>query len=487
MAGDQFSIAVDAWYTTPTYPQLPPVAPILNEIAAVLTTGLLNVGGGKDGIFTSATLSPMSTNAVGNFLNNQPFVANRPKAFLNWMILDENFSFTNNSNFRGSIQVPDITGGGSKVQLTGPISMLVQKTGYLYVYVSNESNMNVYFDKLTINHKTGPLLEINNYRAFGSDIASQNARAFTATENKYKYNGKELQSKEWSDGSGLEQYDYGARHYDAWVGRWMLVDPLGEKGRRWSVYTYAFNNPLRFVDPDGMWANQFGRQLNDAEKVMDELKVSENENRQVLSAVKAAVAGYINGKETFKKGEEASPTGINGGFSITNNSKQNIAISGSAFVGGKETKTTSMILQPGQMILGKSIETKDANGNKTWDYDGDVYDMATGKVVCSNVGIYDVDAIDILSNQTFEDDQGNTYTDANTNDYPGLEGLGEIKIQAGWGPALDSKIKGAPTTGEQNGNVTVSSLPNGNLSLTASGGGFLNQYTPKIKYGPKVK
>jgi RHS repeat-associated protein len=133
---------------------------------------------------------------------------------------------------------------------------MVQKTGYLYVYVSNESNMDVFFDDLVINHKTGPLLQVNNYRAFGSDIASQNARAFTATENKYKYNGKELQSKEWSDGSGLEQYDYGARHYDACVGRWMVVDPLGEKGRRWSVYTYAFNNPLRFVDPDGIWATQ---------------------------------------------------------------------------------------------------------------------------------------------------------------------------------------------------------------------------------------
>jgi RHS repeat-associated protein len=135
--------------------------------------------------------------------------------------------------------------------------------------------------KLTI---TGPLAAI---------LPAKNARAFTATENKYKYNGKELQSKEWSDGSGLEQYDYGARHYDAWVGRWMVVNPLREKGRRWSVYTYAFNNPLRFVDPDGMWANQFGRQLNDAEKVMDELKVSENENRQVLSALKAAVAGCL--------------------------------------------------------------------------------------------------------------------------------------------------------------------------------------------------
>jgi hypothetical protein len=58
---------------------------------------------------------------------------------------------------------------------------MVQKTGYLYVYGSNKSNIDVFFDDLIINHKTGPLLKVNNYRAFGSDIASQNARAFTAT------------------------------------------------------------------------------------------------------------------------------------------------------------------------------------------------------------------------------------------------------------------------------------------------------------------
>lgn len=91
-------------------------------------------------------------------------------------------------------------------------------------------------------NETGQAQQVTEYHAFGKAV-SQTASNWQT--NRYLYNGKELQPE-------TEYLDYGARQYDPVLGRWMSIDPLSEKMRRWSPYVYAFNNPLRFIDPDGM-------------------------------------------------------------------------------------------------------------------------------------------------------------------------------------------------------------------------------------------
>ncbi|KFE98926.1 hypothetical protein IX39_16100 [Chryseobacterium formosense] len=90
----------------------------------------------------------------------------------------------------------------------------------------------------------GEIVANNNYYPFGM-LFDHNAQANSSNAYKYKYNGKELQE------TGF--YDYGWRQYMPDIGRWLQMDPLAERDRRWSPYRYAYDNPLRFIDPDGLW------------------------------------------------------------------------------------------------------------------------------------------------------------------------------------------------------------------------------------------
>jgi RHS repeat-associated protein len=168
--------------------------------------------------------------------------------------------------------VPVIASGNPSVAITANTPVSIPKNGYIYIYVSNESPQPVYFDNVSIQDHRGPLLEENHYYPFGLTMAGISDKTLKTdyAENKYRYNGKDLQHQEFSDGTGLDEYDFGARFQDPQLGVWHNIDPLAEKSRKSSPYAYAYNNPLRFIDPDGMLPMS-GHVETDAEQSMDQM------------------------------------------------------------------------------------------------------------------------------------------------------------------------------------------------------------------------
>ena len=87
-------------------------------------------------------------------------------------------------------------------------------------------------------------MQENHYYPFGLELAG--IRKVNKLEHKFTCNGKEKQEE-----FGLNWLDYGARNYDASLGRWFGVDEKAEKYYPMSPYAYVVNNPLKFIDPNG--------------------------------------------------------------------------------------------------------------------------------------------------------------------------------------------------------------------------------------------
>lgn len=195
--------------------------------------------------------------SVSSYVSNSANGVNRtatssvvPRAYINYIFFDEQFNYAG-GGFASVGSANTLTDYSSVASMH---NIPVPKSGYVYVYCSNESPIDVFFDNIQVVHTRGAILEETHYYPFGLAMAGISDKAFKGdyAENRYKYNGKELQSKEFSDGSGLDDYDFNARFYDAQIGRWQQIDPLAEYMRRWSPYSYGFDNPIRFADENGM-------------------------------------------------------------------------------------------------------------------------------------------------------------------------------------------------------------------------------------------
>jgi RHS repeat-associated protein len=253
MAGDTISVGTYGWYTGAVQPPPTTAASLATELIPLLTAGVAGQGGGKGGAIPSAFSDPLLGADITNFLPTRNYISTRPKAYLNWMVVDEEFAAVTSPNHMGAVQIPVCNAGDTMKQIIGPSNMVIRRNGWIYIYLSNESAQEVYFDNLVVNFKHGPLIEQKDYYAFGMEIPGLSTKALKANykENRSKYNGKEIQEKEFMDTTGLTWEDFGARMYDPQIGRWMIVDPLAEKMRRYSPYAYVFDNPIRFIDPDG--------------------------------------------------------------------------------------------------------------------------------------------------------------------------------------------------------------------------------------------
>ena len=253
MSGDTITIGVQAYYNTGSGGTN---NSSFSDVLTSLANGLFNTTGGAHGNLTQLEQSSSKVyTGLTSFLGADDTVkTGYPKAYLNWIFLDDQFNYV--SSLSGAVPAASSTYTPGTLWPVAPgAPLIITRSGYLYVWVSNETQgWDVFFDNLSISDHEGPLLEENHYYPFGLTMQGISDKAIKTNyaENKYRYNqGTELQNKEFNDGSGWEMYETGFRSLDPQLGRFTQVDPLTDRYQFFSAYQFAANNPVSINDPTG--------------------------------------------------------------------------------------------------------------------------------------------------------------------------------------------------------------------------------------------
>ncbi|MDJ1466937.1 DUF6443 domain-containing protein [Xanthocytophaga flava] len=205
------------------------------------------------GLFASLGNTANSTPATGSetnkniFTNLQiglshnfamPQAGSEPVGYLKMLIYDKNYQLT-------SARIRQITEAAEEGWEDLHLSYVAQDDGYVQILVANESESPVWFDDIKISYSRDLIVQENHYDPWGLNLVGIETQGNPNYQ--FQYTSKEKQEE-----LGLNWMDYGARMYDAQLGRWHVIDPLTDQMRRFSPYTYTFDNPIRFIDPDGM-------------------------------------------------------------------------------------------------------------------------------------------------------------------------------------------------------------------------------------------
>ena len=242
MAGDRFHVRVSSWYNAGGVTPGPSSNP-LSELVTALAGSFGVVSGTKATTPELGSSGVLSLEAQQFFAKqNNSSISGMPKAYLNWVLLDEQFKFVEASSGADPV--------GASVELTihQKQNLPVHKSGYLYVYVSNETgNIPVFFDNLQVTHIKGPILEETHYYPFGLTMYGISNKAANGKEVKQKFVGQELDKE-----LDINYYQFAFRTHDPQIGRFIQIDPLASEYVYNSTYAYAENDVIRAIDVEGL-------------------------------------------------------------------------------------------------------------------------------------------------------------------------------------------------------------------------------------------
>ncbi len=247
MRGDQFNLRVSSWYRKNGVTPGTPISP-LNALISSLISGVGGITNAAHGatptqLQSSGVLIPGATSFYGS--HNTADSTTKPKAFLNWIFLDDQFKYVGSGS--GFQQV----GADTIFTVLAQSGVTAAKNGFLYVYVSNETpNINVYFDNLQITHIKSPLLQEQSYYPFGLQMAGISDKALGKLDSKNKFNG----GSDFEEDYGVNLYYTDTRKYDPQTGRFMGIDELTEYSGNLTSYQYAADDPIYWNDPSGLIA-----------------------------------------------------------------------------------------------------------------------------------------------------------------------------------------------------------------------------------------
>ena len=193
---------------------------------------------------------------------------------------------------------------GNVIYENGVVQLLLTEEGYVslnnkryHYYLKDYQGNNRMLMYRNDNEQKWRVEETNHYYPFGGIFAS------SGNVQPYKYNGKELDTKK-----GLNWYDYGARQYDAAVGRFTTVDPMMEAYNNTSPYTYCLNNPIKLVDPTGCFASTHTDSLGNVTDVFNDGDLGVYRHNTDFAGTKKEVAEKYSRTNTAAGGEKMGET-----------------------------------------------------------------------------------------------------------------------------------------------------------------------------------